>query len=65
MIGPASRRHFMRALQAADEADRNLVPGVQYDRALMPLAHALIHMIRGVAFAFLEGEVKIQGEETK
>lgn len=30
----------------------------------MPLARALISVIRGIAFAFLEGDVKIKGEET-
>lgn len=63
MIGPASRAHFTKALQAASEAERNLVPGATYDRFMRPLVMALIHVVRGLSFAFLEGDVTIKGKE--
>lgn len=63
MIGPASRRHFHKALQLASEAERNLVPGQLRDRALLPLLHGVIELIRGIAFVFLSDEVEIKVKE--
>jgi hypothetical protein len=54
MIGPAARRHAMRALQAAGEAERNLHPGAIMGTSMLPLMRAQIEMIRAQAFALLQ-----------
>lgn len=63
MIGPAAREHFQKALYLANEAERNLVPGNLRDRALMPLARALIEVVRGIAFVLLSNDVEVKVKE--
>lgn len=59
MIGPASRRHFYKALAHAGRAEAHVwsdrVSPVEREIAL-----AQIEALRGMAFAFLEGDVTVR-----
>jgi hypothetical protein len=63
VIGPATRKHFYKALALAGEAERNLHPGRLMHYALVPLVTAVIEIIRGVAFVMLSDEVEIKVKE--
>lgn len=60
MIGPATRRHFLKALNHAGRAELSMQPGEQIETTQRELMTAQIEVLRGIAFAFLEGEVTLR-----